>query len=337
MLTGGVRLGYYWAYKNRVALGMSYMKSRPDTPDIYDGASGAELARHLSDDLYDDVPIIKVGKDTYDMSPDLFHFSFGPYSGDFIMNCNGAVTLTSPTHPYGDFTIGIADVQGDDGRSLAFTIRTGDGYEFTFGDSIVSREKTISRVLMDECPDEGSSAGNLSDWTDNTWRLTKIKAPNGRTVTFNYKTVPTIAPTVSYSYSTHTSLVSSSSMSQSDDSVPSWQKTILNYGYSYPLSSVEITGADGTDCAVIELQWRERKSGESECQASNYANGQLVASRIKNSPMNFQEVALKSIYVFDESHNNVEYLLFNQSSIGGSGASRMILESVFSLRKGDWR
>ena len=336
MLTGGVRLGYYWAYKNRVALGMSYMKSRPDTPDIYDGASGAELARHLSDDLYDDVPIIKVGKDTYDMSPDLFHFSFGPYSGDFIMNCNGAVTLTSPTHPYGDFTIGIADVQGDDGRSLAFTIRTGDGYEFTFGDSIVSREKTISRVLMDECPDEGSSAGNLSDWTDNTWRLTKIKAPNGRTVTFNYKTVPTIAPTVSYSYSTHTSLVSSSSMSQSDDSVPSWQKTILNYGYSYPLSSVEITGADGTDCAVIELQWRERKSGESECQASNYANGQLVASRIKNSPMNFQEVALKSIYVFDESHNNVEYLLFNQSSIGGSGASRMILESVFSLRKGDW-
>lgn len=234
---GHSRYGFFWAYKNNVALSYQFTINRPRTPEIT-APTPAELVRYLSDDLYEDYPVSTYG-DSYDLSPDLFHFSFGPYSGDFIMKNNGTLTLTSSTHPQGEFDVSIESTSGMGGTALKFTIKTGDGYEYTFGDAVSAREYHISCVIQDECPDDNNIAGTMSGWTDTAWKLTKIKAPNGRTVLFSYAEKPNLTPTVTYSYSTYTQLLpTSEAMPAPSDSVPSWERTNLNYGYSHPIEQI---------------------------------------------------------------------------------------------------
>ena len=300
-----IRHGYYWAYKNHIGLGTSFTINRPRTPDL-ETATSAELVRHLNDDLYEDIPIYTNG-DSYELSPDLFHFSFGPYSGDFIMNNNGTLTLTSSTHSQGEIDVTVETTTGMDGYSLKFTIKTGDGYEYTFGDVTSAREYHISRVIKDECPDETNITGTMSGWTDTAWKLTKIKAPNGRTALFSYAEKPNLTPTVTYSYSTYTELLpTSESMSTPRDSVPSWERVNLNYGYSHPIEQVSIYNANRSRTeSTISFSWEEKTSSEDEMSAVNYENI-FVSSYLNSHPLQIRNVKLSEICIKNIDNEIIE-------------------------------
>lgn len=331
-----VRHGYYWAYKNHIGLGTSFTINRPRTPDL-ETATAEELVRHLNDDLYEDIPIYTNG-DSYELSPDLFHFSFGPYSGDFIMNNNGTLTLTSSTHPQGEIDVTVETTTGMDGYSLKFTIKTGDGYEYTFGDVTSAREYHISRVIKDECPDETNITGTMSGWTDTAWKLTKIKTPNGRTVLFSYAEKPNLTPTVTYSYSTYTQLLpTSASMPTPRDSVPSWERTNLNYGYSHPIEQIRVCGADGSRTeSTISFSWSDKTGSEDEMSAMNYENI-TVSSYLNSHPLSIRNVKLSSVSVKNIDSEVVRRINLGQSIIGASsGPKRMMLESVNDSRNGLW-
>ena len=334
--SAAVRYGYYWAYRNHTGLGTNFTINRPKTPALVT-ATPAELVRHLSDDLYEDIPVYTSG-DSYDLSPDLFHFSFGPYSGDFLMNNDGTLTLTSSTHPQGEIDVIVETTTGMDGYSLKFTIKTGDGYEYTFGDVTSAREYHISRVIKDECPDETNIAGTMSGWTDTAWKLTKIKAPNGRTALFSYAEKPNLTPTVTYSYSTYTQLLpTSASMPTPRDSVPSWERTNLNYGYSHPIEQIRICSIDGSRTeSTISFSWTDKTSSEDEMSAINYEN-MTVSSYLNSHPLRIRNVKLSSVSVKNIDSEVVRRFSLNQSKIGSSsGPKRMVLESVNDSRNGLW-
>lgn len=328
--------GYYWAYKNNVALSSQFTINRPRTPDITITTS-ADLVRYLSDDLYEDYPISTYG-DSYDLSPDLFHFSFGPYSGDFIMNNNGTLTLTSSTHPQGEFDITIETIQGFEGASLVFKIKTGNGYEYTFGDAESAREYHISSVIKDECPDNNNITGTMSSWTDTAWKLTKIMAPNGRIVLFSYTKKPNLTPTVTYSYSTYTELLpTSESMPAPRDSLPSWERVNLNYGYSHPVEQIRIFNAEKTRTeSTISFSWKDKTSPEDEMSAVNYEN-MIVSSYLDSHPLAIRNVKLSEINVRNIDNEITEHIRINQSRIGSNnGAGRMVLSSVSISKYGVW-
>ncbi len=331
-----IRYGYYWAYKNHIGLGTNFTTNRPRTPDL-ETATSEELVKHLNDDLYEDVPIYTYG-DSYELSPDLFHFSFGPYSGDFMMNNDGSLTLTSSTHPQGEIDVTVETTLGIDGTSLKFTIKTGDGYEYTFGDVSSAREYHISQVIKDECPDDGNIAGTMSGWTDTAWKLTKIKAPNGRTVLFSYAEKPNLTPTVTYSYSTYTQLLpTSASMPTPRDSVPSWERTNLNYGYSHPIDQIRICGADGSSIeSTISFSWTDKTSSENEMSSGNYENA-AVSGYLNSHPLEIRNVKLSSVSVKNIDNETVRSFSLGQSKIGtSSGPKRMVLTSVNDSRNGLW-
>ncbi len=319
-----------------VGLGTNFTTNRPRTPDL-ETATSEELVKHLNDDLYEDVPIYTYG-DSYELSPDLFHFSFGPYSGDFMMNNDGSLTLTSSTHPQGEIDVTVETTLGIDGTSLKFTIKTGDGYEYTFGDVSSAREYHISQVIKDECPDDGNIAGTMSGWTDTAWKLTKIKAPNGRTVLFSYAEKPNLTPTVTYSYSTYTQLLpTSASMPTPRDSVPSWERTNLNYGYSHPIDQIRICGADGSSIeSTISFSWTDKTSSENEMSSGNYENA-AVSGYLNSHPLEIRNVKLSSVSVKNIDNETVRSFSLGQSKIGtSSGPKRMVLTSVNDSRNGLW-
>ncbi len=333
---GHSRYGFFWAYKNDVALSSQFTINRPRTPEII-AATPAELVSHLNDDLYEDYPVYTYG-DSYDLSPDLFHFSFGPYSGDFIMNSDGTLTLTSSTHPQGEIEVTVETTSGIGGYSLKFTIKTGDGYEYTFGDATSAREYHISKVIKDECPDDGNIAGTMSGWTDTAWKLTKIKAPNGRTVLFSYAEKPTLTPTVTYSYSTYTQLLPTSEATPAPrDSVPSWERTNLNYDYSHPIEQILICGTDRSRTeSTISFAWTNKTSSEDEMSALNYEST-VVSDFLNSHPLQIRNVKLSSVSIKNIDNDVVRQIRLNQSKIGlSSGPKRMVLESINDSRNGVW-
>lgn len=331
------RYGFFWAYKKRLPLNSPFTINRPWTDDLEIISTPAELVRYLNDDLYEDYPVSTYG-DSYDLSPDLFHFSFGPYSGDFIMNNNGTLTLTSSTHPQGELEVTVESTLGMGGTSLKFTIKTGDGYEYTFGDTVNAREYHISHIIKDECSDDTNLTGTMSGWTDTAWKLTKIKAPNGRMVLFSYTEKPTLTPTVTYSYSTYTRLLpTSEAMPTPRDSVPSWERTNLNYGYSHPIEQIRICGADGSRTeSTVSFSWANKTSSEDEMSALNYEST-VAPSYLNSHPLQIRNVKLSAVTIKNIDSEFVKSIQFSQSSIGStSGPQRMVLVNVSDSQNGKW-
>lgn len=123
---------------------------------------------------------------------DIYHFIFNGHSGTFHFDGNRQLHIYNTGGNHGTYT--ITPIMPENDELCGFTIKTGDGYEFTFGSTeieerISSTERSIGGSLT------GSSIFTFSKQglTENpivTWNLTKIKAPNGRTVTFSYEQVP---------------------------------------------------------------------------------------------------------------------------------------------------
>lgn len=120
-----------------------------------------------------------------DYMPDIFYFSFHGHSGRFIINNTGQPVILS-----GDFVqIDVSNLKvicenssqnsfyvPEDSSSI--TIRTTDGYTYIFGGSRNAMEYSTS-VTKDDQLDQCVPAITA-------WHLTKIIAPNGRTLTFSY-------------------------------------------------------------------------------------------------------------------------------------------------------
>ena len=141
------------------------------------GLNGTSLQNYVID-----------GRET---TSDTYHFSFNGHSGTFHFDSKKQPHIYNTDGNHGTYT--ITPIFPENNELHGFVIKTGDGYEYTFG--VEGNEQPLNSV---ERNIGGAFSGNsiftLSSTSlyDNpivTWNLTKIKAPNGRFVTFEYQDV----------------------------------------------------------------------------------------------------------------------------------------------------
>lgn len=122
----------------------------------------------------------------HDCQSDIYTFSFAGYSGSFIIDWNGEVTLLS-----GDFVdVDLSEMTIQDEpiyqsgtgfitnyipKSSAIRITTCNGWQYTFGGVVEALEYTCTKV------DKSCSAPIIT-----AWHLTSVQAPNGRKISFHY-------------------------------------------------------------------------------------------------------------------------------------------------------
>ena len=107
---------------------------------------------------------------TYETRPDIFHFSFMGYTGSFILQPNKEVIVYDCNHPAKEISVKVELVrEGFD----SFIITTGDQMRYYF-----SAIETVEAISHD--------TNTQSIRTRNNWKLSKIIAPNGREVIFEY-------------------------------------------------------------------------------------------------------------------------------------------------------
>ena len=114
----------------------------------------------------------------YETEPDIFHFNFMGYSGSFVRRPNGEFVVYNTNKADGEFR-----VSGSCGSG--FTIITGDGYRYSFGENGISETVT--------CYTEGQSddGNNYAS----SWSLTSVSTPDGATIEFEYGTIKNNFPT----------------------------------------------------------------------------------------------------------------------------------------------
>lgn len=125
---------------------------------------------------------------------DIYHFNFLGHSGTFHFNGDKDVVIYNTNGLHGTYSIETYlnnNLQG-------FKVTTADGYQYIFGNEYDSAyEDSVERSI------KGSFATvanlNINDYRPIvTWNLTKIIAPNGRVVEFEYTDVSsaTIYPSI---------------------------------------------------------------------------------------------------------------------------------------------
>lgn len=107
--------------------------------------------------------------------PDIYHFNFMGYSGSFTLDETGKPVVLNSSSPAGELSISYK-YSLTSPLTTYFTIRTGDGYVYTFGCVI-----TCQSVCA-----WGSDYSNDNEDVISMWKLSSIVSPVGETVNFVY-------------------------------------------------------------------------------------------------------------------------------------------------------
>ena len=274
-----------------------------------------------------------------DPSPDLFHFNFCGYSGDFLMLEDGSIRVYNSSAPFGEFSVTLTPGVGSPNYA-EIVIRTGDGTKYHFGGSIEAVETFHSiNTSTQTYPTHHSAYGygtlDGSPATSVTaFRLYKVEAPT------------TASHKVEFVYS---------SERQRERSVSEAYKSINNYGYTYqtpyestssggsmnvdgtcvsaayysPLESVKVDGS-----TIVALTYVNRESDEENAGYYNLSgiNGFVLSAGIENECAYAKR--LSKIKVTNSSGQTVNECDLTPT-YATYGTPKMFLGSVTDLVKGD--
>ncbi len=122
-----------------------------------------------------------IANQTWDLEPDMFNFSFGGYSGQFIFYVDSLGNRTIQTIPYQNLNI-VMDPDLSSSRIKGFTIISEDGTKYYFGENTQNIENQSNTNFSPENGWENSLGFNSA------WMLFKIISPDkGDSITFNYE------------------------------------------------------------------------------------------------------------------------------------------------------
>lgn len=123
---------------------------------------------------------------------DIYHFNFGGHKGTFHFNGNRDAFVYNTNGLHGTFT--IVPIRPINSELTGFIIKTGDGYKYIFGsDDLESYNNCVERSINGQFCSwanfEFANGAHDYGYPIVTWNLTKIIAPNGRSIDFNYLNV----------------------------------------------------------------------------------------------------------------------------------------------------
>ena len=118
----------------------------------------------------------------YDANSDVYHFSFPGHSGSFKRRTDGTFVVFHTGGANGEYKVTKTNASFGDSSGSKFSeivITTGDGYKYYFG-SLSDKNEFNERSTTPVKETEGELETIIS------WKLRRIEAPNGHTVTFRY-------------------------------------------------------------------------------------------------------------------------------------------------------
>ena len=262
---------------------------------------------------------------SYDSAPDVFHFNFLGYTGDFMMDENGDFHIYNCDFPGESWDVSLFPVTSyANGQASEFLIRAGDGYIYRFGGDFSHIEYSLSR--------EYSGETFFTNVPPIAWKLKSITAPNGNTVVFNYSLLPQqylnysiqfLSP--SYTFSGVLSGIdpqhSINGVSSSDN-----RQEVVQNTFSSELTSIQINGV-----TYVTLDYEEKSIKEFSASAFNDQTKRKIYSPIyPYGPMSpSPERRLRSIVIKNLDGEKVDSIGFVHTfSNSSNGSAKMLLDSL---------
>ncbi|MCI1779549.1 MAG: RHS repeat protein [Bacteroidales bacterium] len=129
-----------------------------------------------------------LGPKYYEATPDIYHFSFLGRSGSFIRDTTGKFIVFHTSTYNGDYKIEKSnkEVNGINNHLSQIIITTGDGYKYYFGS--LENNYTNKGINLYPTTDRTSVPKDETNTAKKdilSWKLIKIVAPSGRSITFD--------------------------------------------------------------------------------------------------------------------------------------------------------
>lgn len=283
------------------------------------------------------------GLEWIDREPDLFHFRFLDVSGDFVIGDSGEITVFNCSRPNGEVSVSATlNRQSMIGNCYVFefTIDTGDGYRYVFGGTpeaceYIQRYNYYHGGAIN--PDfRAANPGMLSSVLSEHitgWKLTKIIAPNGRTLELAYAdrynpeihTDITFTPRSYYTASPSTETIT-------------YEKRTFYTSLSRPLTRVSVSDATNTMHTVIRLHHDEIPATMDDCSPACFVNSQMAYEYIQTKLAGTRRQRVVSAALVGMDGSLADSASFVQGTISGNnGARKMILYKASLLKTGEYR
>lgn len=283
-------------------------------------------------DAYHDTPMYAVSGQYlyYDTAPDLFHFSFCGYSGDFMILNDGTVRAYNTNIPPGELSISFAPGDGLV-ETTDIVITMADGTKYHFGGSWENLESAHSKPCGQETLSAvfglgvsmglGLNANDITSTTVTAFHLYKITAPNGRVVRFNRGIRRLWEVFLSSDYI------------NKGNARPEYKETLISNTCISPLDSITVDGK-----TILSFSYENRTLDEDAVQ---YFLSDEIREESAFQGLNFRFMdnrfqpakRLSGIVVRNADGDLVERLELAQE-YASAGTPRMFLSSVSSLQHG---
>ena len=332
------RLG--WAQTRSITYSDSGIRSSSYSLDVGPYGLDAQTSRVFTYDPMSDTPAYVTSAGVRcDPSPDLFHFSFCGYSGDFLMLEDGSIRVYNSSAPFGEFSVTLTPGVGSPNYA-EIVIRTGDGTRYHFGGSIEAVEtfhstNTSTQTYPTHHAAYGYGTLDGSPTTSVTaFRLYEIEAPStaSHKVEFVYSSERQRERSVSEAYrsvNNYSYTYQTPSESTSYGGSMNVDGTCVGAAYYSPLESVKVDGA-----TIVSLTYVNRESDEESAAYYNLSgiNGFVLTAGIENECAYAKR--LSKIKVTNNSGQTANECVLTPT-YAPYGTPKMFLESVTDLVNGD--
>ena len=220
--------------------------------------------------------------ETYETTPDVFHFSFGSHSGTFTLNEDGDFVVYGTNGDSGTYNIEYSDSY--------FIIETADGYRYRFGYDPKTREELYNtNPIYFTLPNINNAY--VTSKSVIAWHLDRIVAPNGRILEFSYQSansnlvIPLETDDVSTSFSQGNYMINSETV----------YKHASMTTVSYLESIAWKKNINSSPISIVELEYSNRSFKEVDANDTDKYKP-LVSLQKKLDKVSFKDHAGNQLY-----------------------------------------
>ena len=256
---------------------------------------------------------------SYDLTPDIYHFSIPGHSGDFMFMPDGSVRVFNSDLPHGEVKVEFTPYSGGIRRSgdpywCSFCITTGDGTKYVFGGSTNNTDYSSSASTS---PTQAIVATPSVSAT--AFHLDRVIAPNGRVMEFRYQAAKQMSVSGSKAYTPD----------YSGDTYSKSSETVYSKSFSYFSIPDEVV-VDGE--VLISFSYAGKT--QDECAADYFDASLPSVVPLSISGITVGTVKrLSSVAVYNGNGDLVDRADLTQS-YASSGTPKMFLDAVSTLRGG---
>lgn len=315
--------------------------------------------RHISCDEYltrvqnfsicGDVPICRShdNEERYDLSPDIFHFNFLGFHGDFMIVAKNSIRVFNSNVPYGELKVDF--IVGPSTPNIPeIVITDGKGFKYHFGKNWDNTESYHSYALKSRPFISHSGSGFMGSSTSTNvtaFRLYKITAPSRDNQS---------PRTVEFCYSNHRQRQRSVTLNYIKNESISYQYNTGDIGYEINIndgggfSEAEIVNVNGVFFSLLEsikvdgqtvvtFNYEDKEQEEDTeqcfCVAERDGIDAVVLSGIYDANPDRFSKRLSSIVIKNQAGQTVDTFNFSQS-YASNGIPKMFLTGVVGQRMG---